>query len=443
MKHSKLVIPIFLTAALFGTVAYHVSTKMETARQYEAALQQARSLSEKGIETDAMTSYSQALTIDRTLEISLEAGEVYLKNDDLYEAQNWYKNQLLSFFPHEPETYLYGLRVYLAGDDYRNAFSVYEDYQSRGLYLQEMEDRVSEIKYMFDLSGQYEGAGPFSNTAHLAAVEYNGLWGYVDATGRRAVPYDYADAGTFSTLAPVTDTFGQACYLDETGDVKINENFILESDPDFGHVVRFQAIQSGMILAYNGEIWNFYDSETMAKLFGGYKDAVPVTMGVGAVSNGEKWALIGSDGEYVTDFLFDDVAVDEKGVFCRTAAVIVKQDGAYYLTDSTGNRLSDGFDQAYAFYDGTYAACANGQQWSFVDDQGNVAFTGEYEDARSFSNGFAAVKTDGKWGYIDLDGNIVIDCQFDEAGPFNDTGVSFVKNGEFWQMLKLYQYNHD
>ena len=302
---------------------------------------------------------------------------------------------------------------------------------------------MNEIKYMFDLSGQYEAVSPFSNTTHLAAVEYNDMWGYVDATGKRVIPYEYGEAGTFSTYAPVTDAYGQACYIDETGDVKINENFILESDPDFGHVVRFQAVQSGMILAYNGEIWNFYDSETMEKRFGGYRDAVPVTAGVGAVSNGEKWAMIGSDGESITDYLFDEVAVDGKGVFCRTAAVIVKQDGAYYLMDSTGGRLSDGYERACAFYDGTYAACANGQQWSFVDEHGDVALIGEYEDARSFSNGFAAVKRDGKWGYIDQDGNIVIDCQFDEAGPFNDTGVSFVKNGEFWQMLKLYQYNHD
>ena len=127
MKHSKIVIPIFLIAALFGTVAYYINTKAETARQYEAVLQQARSLAEKGIETDALTSYTQVLAIDRTLDISLEAGEVYLKNDDLQEAKNWYKTQLLSFFPHEPETYLYGLRVSLASNNYRDAFSIYED----------------------------------------------------------------------------------------------------------------------------------------------------------------------------------------------------------------------------------------------------------------------------------------------------------------------------
>ena len=49
----------------------------------------------------------------------------------------------------------------------------------------------------------------------------------------------------------------------------------------------------------------------------------------------------------------------------------------------------------------------------------------KYEDAESFSDGLAAVKQGGKWGYIDEDGKLVISCQFDKAYPFSE-GLAIV-----------------
>lgn len=446
MKSYKKILPIFLSVALFGSAAYSIQTKSENANAYAVALEEARNYAAKGIEVDAMSCYQEALDIEPTLAIYLEAGEVYLENDDLSAAKKWYQNELLEQYPKAAETYLYGIKMYLASDNYRNAFSVYEAYQNRGLYLDEVENMIDPIRYMYTLSGRYEDVGVFSNVTNTAAVMYDGLWGYVNASGNRMITYDYVTAGTFGTYAAVTDVDGNAYYIDQSGDIKINEKFILETDSEFLTVKEFQGIQSNMILAYNGEIWNYYDADTYEKLFGGYKEATPITNGVGAVSeDGEKWELISTDGSQITDAVFDGVVADDKGIVCRSNAIVVILNGEYILVDHEGNQLGDGaYTEASAFYDGTYAACGNGQNWSFVDDNGNVVLTGKYQDARSFSNGLAAVKVDGKWGYIDISGEIVIPCEFEEAGPFNTTGVAFVKVAdENWQLLSLYQYNHD
>lgn len=49
----------------------------------------------------------------------------------------------------------------------------------------------------------------------------------------------------------------------------------------------------------------------------------------------------------------------------------------------------------------------------------------QYEDASQYSEDLAAVKKNGKWGYIDKEGNMVISPQFDLALTFNE-GVAVV-----------------
>lgn len=445
MRSYKKIMPIFLIVALLGSVAYSVNSKKEKATSYAETIKEARDFAGKGVEVDAISKYKEAIAINPTIEIYIEAGEVYFDNDDISGAKDWYLNQLLINYPREVQTYLYGIRVYLAANNYRSAFSVYDEYLGRGLYLQEIEDKIDQIRYLYDLSGDYEDVGVFSDSSNTAAVKYEGLWGYVDASGNRKITYDYVSAGIFGTLAPVIDEEGSAYYIDQNGNVKINDQFILETDPSFSDVEEFQVIQSNMILAYNGSVWNYYDADDYQKLFGGYQNATPVTMGVGAVSeDGKTWAIISNEGSLLTDFVYDDVVLDEKGVLCRTNAIVVQESDVYYLIDTNGNRInSDTYEQAYAFYDGSYAACANGRNWFFVDDKGEVAISGTFQDARSFSNGLAAVKQNGKWGYIDLTGDVVIPCEFDGAGPFNTSGVAFVKLGERWKLLSLYQYNHN
>ncbi len=48
-----------------------------------------------------------------------------------------------------------------------------------------------------------------------------------------------------------------------------------------------------------------------------------------------------------------------------------------------------------------------------------------YEAVSNFSDGYAAVKQDGKWGYINEDGKMVISPQFDWAGEFSE-GIAVV-----------------
>ncbi len=308
-----------------------------------------------------------------------------------------------------------------------------------------MEEAIDTIKYEYDLKGSFTDVSPFSNSTGTAAVEYNDAWGYVDTDGEKEISYRFAEAGVFGSYAAVVTTDGEAMYIDTDGNEKINEAFILENDPDFGQVEKFQSIQSNMILAYNGEVWNYYDAETYQKIMGDFAGAYPVTNGVGAVQDSAGlWALISSEGKLLTDYCYDEVVADEKGVICRTDAIIVQLDGDYILVDHNGNQIGGAtYEAACGFNDSTYAAVQKDGTWIFVDPSGNEIALGEYDGAKSFSNGYAAVQQDDLWGFIDMNGELVISCSFYDAGPFYSTGVAFVKaEEETWKLLSLYSYNH-
>ena len=444
MKYKK-IMPILLIAALFLGAAYSINNKIETETAYQTALDKARDYADRGITVDSVNYFKQAMEIHPSADLALEAGERYLAEGKQLQAINWYRKELEETYPKDPRTYLFAIRAYLLNNNCRAAHQIYEEYQTRGLYLDEVEEVMDPIQYAYMTRGWYSDAGPFSNTSNTAPAVYDDHWGYVTTEDDRTVDFIYTKAGVYAQYryAPVINEKGEALYIDENGEVRINDSFIRDSDPDFGKVVEFRPIQSGLILAYNGSIWNYYDAQTFEKRFGGYAGATPITLGIGAVSkDGQKWALIDDTGALITDFVYDEVVADEKDVVCRTDAIVVRKDDQYFLVDHSGNRISETYDTGCAFYDDSYAAFSRGRDWFFVDQTGRVGITGHFQDARSFSSGMAAVKSGGQWGYMSMKGELLIPFQFEEAGPFNKGGFFVLQNGH-WTIVSLYKYNHD
>lgn len=443
MKSYKKFLPVFLVLALLLSAAYFVYDKTSADRNYQRYLHRARDYAQRGITYDAVVNFQSAMEIYPSNELALEAGELYLQDENVEACEDWYEEFLLQTYPEDYRTYLYGIRTYKLAEDPEWAYKTYRQYQARGLFDEEVEKEMDPIRNAYVLRGFYNDTKPFSNVNGLAAVSSHDLWGYVNLEGNRKVGFRYVKADTFGEYAAVVDKAGHAYYIDENGNIRVNDTFIHDTDPDFGPVVEFQVIQSGLILAYNGTIWNYYDAATYEKRFGGYAAATPITFGVGAVSkDGEKWALIDVEGNELTGYVFDEVVADAKGMVCRTAAIVVRQDAQYYLVDHTGQRLSSGYDRACAFYEGSGAAFAKGDTWYFLDETGEVMLSGTFEDANSFSNGFAAVKVDEYWGYIDETGELVIPATFAAAGPFGPNGTAFVSDDYGWQMLNLIKFKY-
>lgn len=447
MKKIKRLLPLWLVLLYFGSAAYMFQFRTENNDRYRELVETARSCAKNEVMTDAAEAYEEALAIHPNVELAAEAGEVFLANEAYPEAKKWYRNELYANYPDEELTYDYGIRMYLAQEHYRDAFSVYDECRSRELGTEKIEELMRPVLYSFDLSGRYDEVRPFGNLSGIAAVRYGDYWGYIDDEGGRVLDYTYLSAGMFSDLAAVVDQNGKAYFTDRGGNKKITDKSILEQDPEIGQVQQFLGIEGGVLWAWNGQAWSCYDAETLKRLFGGYSAVTNIANGIGAVRNeASKWAVIAADGTALTDFIYDDVRTDEKQVFCRTGIVFVKEGENWCLLNQEGKPVGDQvYEDACAFYDTTCAAVKRGGEWVYIDAEGQEQELGSYEAARSFSNGLAAVRSGGKWGYIDQEGRLVIDCQFDEAGPFAASGVAFVKpEGEScWKLLSLYKDHHE
>ena len=446
MSNIKKYMPFILLVVYLASVYYLVSNKTTRRDEYSNYVEQAREYATHGIIADSMKCYENALRINPTVDLSIEAGRVYLDNENFQLAEKWYKSKLLGQFPKEVKTYLFGIEVYKAQDKLAKAFECYEAFTERKLKSDEIEIAMDEIRYVFNLIGNFEEVSVFSNINNLAAVkESDQLWGYIDSSGQYKTKRIYSKVDTFADFAAVVDNDEVPFYIDASGNKKISASQIEEKDVAIGKITEFRSVASDLILATNGEIWNYYKIDSFEKAFGPFSGATLITNGVGAVCDADgKWALISDKGNLITEYLYDEIVADAKGIVCRGDAIIVKENRKYFLVDKNGKKITDAqYDSAKPFYENNYTAVKKGTKWIFVDLSGNEMDLGEFQDAYGFSNGLAGVKQHGKWGYINLEGKLVIDCQFMDVGPLSSKGVAFVQaNSDSWSLMRLLKNNY-
>ncbi|MEM7064730.1 MAG: WG repeat-containing protein [Cyanobacteria bacterium P01_B01_bin.77] len=90
-----------------------------------------------------------------------------------------------------------------------------------------------------------------------------------------------------------------------------------------------------------------------------------------------------------------------------------------YLDENGDVAISPQFDTAEPFSEGLAAVSSNGQ-YGFVDPMGNLVTPLQFEALQSFSEGFAAARDKNQWGFIDRTGTWVIEPQFSGVSPFSE-----------------------
>lgn len=442
----KKLFPILFVFVTFIGIYYLFSNRMANLEEYNQKISLAREAAENNILVDARKYYDEALAIHVSPELYEEVANMYLDKEMYQDAERWYERTMLPAYPKEPCTYLVGIKAAIGKNHMADAFDIYDTYQKRKLSDERVEAEIKSIWYAYDRGSRYDQVGPFSNLSGYAAVCTDGLWGYQTASDSLEIGQEYQAAGICGEVAPVIDQSGNAFFIDQEGNVKIPAELFEKEDPEFGKIKEFRGYESGLILASNGETWNFYNAETHKKAFGGFSDAKVVVNGVGAAADEMgMWALINEEGSPTTDFKYQEVLSDRKGYICKDGAVIVNETGKYYLVDSSGNKISSqAYTDARAFYDySSLAAVKKGTEWLFIDEAGQEYNLGKFDEADSFSNGLAAVSIDGKWGYIDRNGDFALPCQFAGAEPVSPFGVCFVKETEdSYTFLSFYKDNH-
>lgn len=437
MKKYKNLIPILLVVLMVVSILSTIMNAANKKEEYNKTLEEARKAAELGIVEDAASNYQKAMELNSSVDISIELGELYVKQGWISEAASW-GEKIVEQFPDEAAGYSFLLEQYIALEDFDECFKLLDVVEARNIKDKEIKNLAEKIEYAYEYGYEFfDDVSIFSGG--LCAVMDDDVWGYVDTDGDKVISTQFLWAGAFTTdeIAPIETVNGEYYYISKKGNKKVVVQN-LEKCVDLGISVEniLPASDNGNYSYYNHDFEKIID-ET-------YTYATAMNGGIAAVCEIDTWYLIDSSGTKIGE-IHDAIITDEKGIVFRNDRAFVEDADKVYMVDEEGNKVGkEEFDDAKLFLQAdSYAAIKIGNKWGFVDKNGKITIEPQFTDARSFSNGFAAVEQNGFWGFIDKSGKMVIDCRFKDVRDFNDSGNVFVCIDGRWKLLKLIKYNYE
>lgn len=397
--------------------------------RYQEYMEEAGRLEEKGLYLDAISVYEQARELKTdTLEIDERIADDYLAMGDYKKYRNQLQQIIAAHGPVEA--------------DVRRLCEYYRQYTGQrsligcvvDLYTKYPDSDVVR-EYYDSVKGLYtedymslSGIGTFQN-GH-AVYELNGKKGIISLDGDIDIEAVYDEAAYGGQDDRIT-------VQDEDGWYFVNLDGFKTAVPEGSYEYMGFLSQKRIAARQNGK-YGYLDKNLKEKIAFVYDDATAFCEDVAAVKQGDRWALIDRMGENITDFIYDDVAVNSLGICSLNGVIGVKQGEVWSFVNDKGEPVGTGtFQEIKAFESGEPCAVRTGDKWCYADTEGNIVLECGYQDAESFSNGFAPVCRNGLWGYIDPNGYEAVECAFEQAGQMAEGGTAPVSRSGSWTLIRL------
>jgi hypothetical protein len=286
---------------------------------------------------------------------------------------------------------------------------------------------------------QYEAVGSFSEG--LAAVQLQGLWGFVNVAGKLVVPARFTAAGAFHQGRAQVLLSGHWGYVNAGGKIAIQYRF----DAALPFSEGLAAVRE------NGK-WGYVDTMGQFVIKPQYEDARPFREGLAAAAQESRWGLIGPDGQWRLAAKYDAVQstnAPAPAVGMTPGAAEAERlaaqfyEGRLTVSDDYHNAFLDpqgklikpatpaddilGYSEGLAAFQATY-------RWGFLALDGKVAIAPTWDQAQPFAQGLAAVERQGIWGYITKTGKLAIPMRYDRITPF-ESGMAAVRLAGTWQLI--------
>lgn len=257
-----------------------------------------------------------------------------------------------------------------------------------GRGLAESDGAMGYIKADFEENGdwaispRFELSDPGDQPAHgffeglALARDADGLWGYIDPSGKWAISPRLPEARDYPGLPAGDFSDGLAWFQH----VEMGERYQLD---DNGKMVR--------------------DAEGKP-----VKEVYPK----------RRMGFMDREGEVIIEPTFEMVSDFGEGL----AAVRMKSHERWGFIDQTGKRvITPKFEQVGRFSEGLCAVREAGL-WGYIDAEGEWVIPPMFIEARQFLEGLAAAREGGQWGYINAKGDWVIRPAFDDFDVYAHPG---------------------
>ena len=407
-----------------------ISNHSAVEKNYNSNLANARASAEKLIPYNAYNYYMKAF------EIRCEDEAVY--QEFLAQAEllgdSYYNNAVKDYvvkFPTSSTAYELLCKMYYESGSYSTLLDTALEAREKNVATAQVAEWYNECAYMLrSVKSGVEDPQPF--LGGYALVKINDTYGYIKESGDFLLAPVYTGASAMmGSNAAVND--GEEWHIINSAGFKVART----SKP-----VDYMGILIGgkIPVAVDGKYAYVTSALTIPDNLP-YDYASNFKNGVAAVKKGDKWALINTNEEQLTDYIFEDIILDDYDTCSSEGVIFAKKDGKYYMVNTQGGKISDqGFDDAKSFAgSGPAAVCISGK-WGFADKTGKIVIEPQYEGANSFNIGLGAVCVDGAWGYINSSGTVRIDCQFEDCQPFAANGIAAVKEKGMWKYVRLLSY---
>lgn len=254
----------------------------------------------------------------------------------------------------------------------------------------------------------------------LICVKNNCNTGYVDFSGKLAIPMIYMNGHRFSEgLAAVGNKHFQNGYIDTSGE------FVIPPKNSF----ECKNFSEGLAAArYTSENW-FYDKWGYIDKTGRmvipptFQSANDFNEGVAVVENDWKYGFIDKVGNLISPYKYEYEFHFQEGL-----ASVIGANGKYgYINKADDLVINCIYNSTYRFREGL-ASVRIANDHGYIDKQGNIVIPFNYHEAYGFGDGLAPVQNrSGKWGFIDKTGKLVIPYIYSWAYSFNE-GLAAVQN---------------
>lgn len=431
MKNYRWLVPILLIAFTYLAIDSRITELKAKENQYHTYLEAAREYRDGKIYSDAWEQYNLALGMNHTLELCKEIAEFRKEQNDERKIKEW-GDYIVSNFPKEVYGYEYLIDHFYAQGKYKECFSVYETVEKRKLFSESLAEKMNSLKYEYKVgNGRYRDVSEY--VGDYCVYYGDSLYGYCSERGEPCRAEKYLWAGPFNEeRAAIQDEYGEYYFIDIDGNRRINVPKDIE--------VTKVGCLSENVFAVGTQGKMYYANIKGELVLGPYEDATTFNYQRAAIKENGKWYLIDSEGNKLTDGYLSFVT-DEKQAIYRNDVIFAQTEEGYVCLDGQGKKITDQvYEDARMFLDNTLAAVKLNGLWGYIDYTGTMQIEPQYEDAKSFRNDVAAVKQDGLWGYIDSDGVMIIPTMFLDAKSFNTSGYTFVMQddeSEKWSVLEL------
>lgn len=428
----KLKLIAILLALVLGVVAVvsSLTAFLKQEKSYNNYLEKARYNAQREIPYNAYQNYQKAFAI------RCEEESIYREYIDQCQllGVDYYADAVEEYverFPDSPAAHELLCQRYYDSANYKAVVKAALVAREKGIATEQVRQWYMECAYMLkNISSGYEEVQ--SMIGGCARVKAGGEYGYIKQSGKYLIAPRYEQASFFMNECAAVQEDGVWQIVNSLG-----FRVALPSEP----VDSMSMMIGGKISISVGGKYGYTDSGLKVPDELPYDYASTFKNGVAAVEKGGKWALIDASEQPLTEFIFDQIVLDEYDSCINSGVVFVLKDGKYYMMNAEGAKISNqAFDQVQPFADGGLAAVCIDGMWGFADQTGAIVIEPQYEGARSFGADLGGVCIDGKWGYINKSGEIRVECRFEDCLPFNSSGIAAVKENGSWKYVQLLGY---